>query len=50
MTREFIILPEFDKQWKMLKLNDNHLRELQIYLCLYPDSGDVMKGTGGLVS
>ena len=48
MTREFIILPEFDKAWKHLGLSDNELRNLQQYLCLYPDHGDVIPGTGGL--
>ena len=48
MTREFIILPEFDKAWKHLSLGDNELRDLQQYLCLYPDQGDIMPGTGGL--
>ncbi len=48
MTREFIILPEFDKAWKHLGLDDNELRDLQQYLCLYPDQGDIMPGTGGL--
>ncbi len=40
MTREFIILPEFDKQWKRLGLNDNDLINL--------DYGKVIQGTGGL--
>jgi hypothetical protein len=48
MTREFIILPEFDKAWKYLGLSDNELRDLQHYLCLYPDQGDIIPGTGGL--
>lgn len=48
MTREFIILPEFDKAWKHLGLGDKELRELQEYLCLYPDQGDLIQGTGGL--
>jgi len=48
MTREFIILPEFDKAWKHLGLGDNELRYLQQYLCLYPDQGDAISGTGGL--
>ena len=48
MTREFIILPEFDKQWKKLGLNDGHLVNLEEFLCLNPDFGKVIQGTGGL--
>lgn len=48
MTREFIILPEFEKQWKELKLTDNDLKQLQVELILYPKIGSVMQGTGGL--
>ncbi|OHD69515.1 MAG: addiction module toxin RelE [Spirochaetes bacterium RBG_16_49_21] len=48
MTREFIILPEFDKAWKHLGLGDNELRDLQQYLCLHHGQGDIMPGTGGL--
>ncbi|HON80239.1 MAG TPA: type II toxin-antitoxin system RelE/ParE family toxin [Spirochaetota bacterium] len=48
MTREFIILPEFDKAWKHLGLSDNELKSLQQHLCLYPDQGDIIQGTGGL--
>lgn len=46
--REFIILPEFEKAWKHLGLSDNELRSLQYYLCLYPNQGDIVEGTGGL--
>jgi len=28
--------------------NGEHYRSLQLYLCLYPDHGDIIKGTGGL--
>ena len=48
MTREFIILPEFQKCWQQSGLDDEDLRELEIYLCLNPTSGDVIPGTGGL--
>ena len=48
MTREFIILPEFQKCWQQSGLDDEDLRELEIYLCLNPSSGDVIPGTGGL--
>lgn len=48
MTREFILLPEFEKRWKQLRLKDEHLRALQEFLCLQPEYGDMIEGTGGL--
>jgi hypothetical protein len=48
MTREFVILPEFEKCWYQSGLTDEDLRELEYHLCLYPTSGDVIPGTGGL--
>jgi len=48
VTREFIILPEFQKCWQQSGLDDEDLRELEIYLCLNPTSGDTIPGTGGL--
>lgn len=48
MTREFIILPEFDKLWSQSGFSDDDLRILQEYLCLNPDSGKLIPGTGGL--
>ncbi len=48
MTREFILLPEFDKRWKSLKLSDEQLRGVQDFLCLQPDAGALIEGTGGL--
>jgi len=48
MTREFIILPEFEKCWRQSGLDDEDLRELENSLCLNPTSGDVIPGTGGL--
>ena len=48
MTREFIITKEFDRTWKELGLNDDDLRELEIYLCKNPDCGDTLEGTGGI--
>lgn len=35
MKREFVMLPEFDKQWKALNLDDNDLKQLQVKLCMY---------------
>lgn len=48
MTREFIITKEFDRTWKELGLDDDDLRELEIYLCKNPDCGDTLEGTGGI--
>lgn len=48
MTREFIILPEFEKRWKELGLTDDDLQRLQEDLTLNSDKGDIMKDTGGL--
>ncbi|WP_006521422.1 hypothetical protein [Desulfoscipio gibsoniae] len=48
MTREFVILPEFEKSWNKMGLTAENLRELEIYLCLHPENGDVVPGTGGL--
>ena len=43
MQRTFIILPEFDKNWKSMGLSDEDLRRLQD-----PEAGALMQGTGGL--
>jgi phage-related protein len=48
MTREFVFLPEFDRQWKNCGLNDDDLKDLEALLCEQPESGDLIKGTGGL--
>lgn len=48
MYKEFIILPEFDKQWKAMNLTDEDLRRLEKLLLENPEAGDVMQGTGGL--
>lgn len=48
MTREFIELPEFLKKWRDLGLSEEDLRELEVFLCKYPDKGDLIQGTGGL--
>ena len=49
MTREFIILPQFDRLWKGLRLDDEDLQAVEEFLCLQPDYGNIIKGTGGLV-
>ena len=48
MTREFVLLPQFERLWKHLGLDDDDLRPLEEFLCLYPDRGSVVTGTGGL--
>ena len=48
MTRTFVMLPTFDKNWAQMGLNDNDLRRLQEELLLEPNKGDLMQGTGGL--
>lgn len=48
MTREFIMLPEFDRKWTEMGLTDKELKALQEELTINPSKGDVMKGTGGL--
>ena len=48
MTREFVMLPEFDRKWKELGLTDRELKALQEELTINPQKGDLMQGTGGL--
>ncbi len=48
MVREFVMLPEFDKNWANMGLNDNDLRFLQKELLCNPNSGDLIQGTSGL--
>jgi len=48
LMREFIILPEFDKNWSAAGLDDDDLRKLQLYLSRSPKSGAVIPGTDGL--
>lgn len=48
MIREFVCLPEFDKNWAAAGLNDEDLREFQLFLCNNPARGTVIPGTGGL--
>ncbi len=48
MTRKFVIMPIFDKQWHDMGLNDNDLQNLQVQLLTNPKLGNVVKGTGKL--
>lgn len=42
------MLPEFDKCWKQIGLDDSDLKRLQSELLLFPQNGVVIQGTGGL--
>ena len=48
MTREFVMMPEFDCQWQKLGLGDTELRQLQEVLLQNPKAGVVIRGTKGL--
>jgi hypothetical protein len=48
MTREFVIMPEFDRQWHKMGLGDDELRQLQEVLLQNPKAGAVIRGTKGL--
>lgn len=48
INREFVMMPEFDRQWKRLGLGDEELRQLQQELLENPKAGYVLRGTKGL--
>jgi len=48
INREFVMMPEFDHQWKRLGLGDNELRQLQEDLLKNPKAGAVIRGAEGL--
>ncbi len=48
MIREFIEVPLFTKRWEEIGLSDNELAALQYLLLKDPESGPVIKGTGGI--
>lgn len=48
MIREFVRLPEFEKQCKQIGLDEDDIQEIENALLLDPATGDVMKDTGGL--
>lgn len=48
MTREFVILPEFDKQWSAMGFADDDLKLLQEELTVDPRKAPIIQGTGGL--
>jgi len=48
LNREFIMTPEFDKNWVKLGLNDDDLKKLQEEILINTKVGPVIEGTGGL--
>ena len=48
MIREFVMMPEFDRQWQKLGLGDDDLRQLQEILLQNPKAGAIIRGTKGL--
>lgn len=40
VTREFIMLPEFDRKWTEMGLTDKELKALQEELTINPSKGD----------
>ena len=48
MTREFVYTPKFDKEWNKLGLTDDDLKLLELYMLDNPDTGVIIKGTGGI--
>ncbi len=47
MTRIFVYTDSFQKSWKAMGLTDYHLAQLERTLLENPQTGDVIKGTGG---
>ena len=48
MTREFVRLHEFEKQSKLMGLDENDIREIENAILDNPSIGDLMPGTGGV--
>jgi len=48
MTREFVRLPEFEKQCKHIGLDENDINEVENILLDNPQIGDLIQGTGGI--
>lgn len=44
----FVHLETFEADWKRLRLDDDDLRVLELAIAMNPQSGKVVKGTGGL--
>ena len=41
-------MPEFERQWEKCGLDDDDQKDLEAYICEYPQVGELIKGTGGL--
>jgi len=48
LIKEFVNMPEFEKNWIAAGLDDHDLREFQNYLCGDLSRGSVISGTGGM--
>ena len=48
MNRDFIRLPEFEKQCKHLGLDDDDVFAIEFTLLDNPTSGKIIRGTGGI--
>ena len=48
MDREFVRLPEFEKQCKHIGLTEDDVKEIESELLINPNVGDVIEGTGGI--
>ncbi|SPF46951.1 Toxin HigB-2 (fragment) [Candidatus Desulfosporosinus infrequens] len=48
MHREFEGVPEFEKCWRNLGLQEDDIVSLEELLCHYPQAGPVVPGAGGL--
>jgi len=48
MSREFIRLPEFEKQCKHIGLTEDDVKDIESVLLLNYTAGDLIKGTGGI--
>ena len=48
MTREFIRLPQFEKQCKHMSLDEDDVMAIEIAILDNPAIGTVIKGTGGI--
>ena len=48
MTREFVRLPEFDKQCKFIGLDEDDIKEIETAIMDNPNIGVLMPETGGV--
>lgn len=48
MTREFVRLPEFERQCKQIGLGEEDIMAIENTLLANPTAGDVIQGTGGI--